>query len=357
MTTLALRSVSKHYGDTVAVDNIDLNVEDNEFFCIFGPPSSGKTTILQVLLGLVSPDRGRVEIDGRDVTRQRPQNRDLGMVFQNLALYPHMTARENLAFPLHQQKASSSFIDERISAVAAKLDITPLLDKLPSQLSGGERQRVAIGRALVRDPKAYLMDEPIAALDARLREAMRVELKRLQRDLKHTFVYVTHDQEEAMSIADRMAIMRDGQICQIGTPKEIYNRPATRFVAEIVGSPKINVIEGGHDGGVFNATDIGLELAFDSLSGTGAAAIAVRPEDVEIQHAGSSDGNLDATVYEVEPLGGHTIVDLKVKDTIFRAQISGGTDLKPDTPVRISIKPEKCHLFDGDTEKALVYAQ
>ena len=259
MARLELSNASKYYGKTVAVKDIDLVVEDNEFFCIFGPPSSGKTTILRLLLGLVAPDEGEITIGGVAVGDQGPKERNLAMVFQNLALFPHMTAGQNLAFPLVERKLEKAAVIERVAQVAETLHITPLLDKLPAHLSGGERQRVAIGRALVRDPAAFLMDEPIAALDARLREEMRVELKRLQRELHHTIVYVTHDQEEAMSIADRIAVMEAGEIRQIGTPAEIYNLPNSRYVAELIGSPPMNFIDGTlADGGRFEGSDVPL---------------------------------------------------------------------------------------------------
>ena len=257
MAQLELRNTSKSYGKTVAVKDIDLVVEDNEFFCIFGPPSSGKTTILRLLLGLVAPDEGEIIIGDAPVVDQGPKERNLAMVFQNLALFPHMTAGQNLAFPLVERKLEKDAIKARVVEVAETLHITPLLDKMPAHLSGGERQRVAIGRALVRDPAAFLMDEPIAALDARLREEMRVELKRLQRELHHTIVYVTHDQEEAMSIADRIAVMEAGGIRQVGTPAEIYNLPNSRYVAELIGAPPMNFVDGTlADGGRFEGRDV-----------------------------------------------------------------------------------------------------
>ena len=250
---------------------------------MLGPPSCGKTTILRLLLGLVAPDSGEVRIGGESVTDQPPKDRNLAMVFQNLALFPHMTTRQNLAFPLSERKLEKSAIEALVHEVAETLHITPLLNKLPAHLSGGERQRVAIGRALVRKPGAFLMDEPIAALDARLREEMRVELKRLQREQNHTLVYVTHDQEEAMSVADRMAIFEHGRIRQIGAPGEIYNRPNSRYVAELIGSPPMNFIDGAVDGGAFKAAEQGIVLPFENVSYSGPARLAICPEDIEIR--------------------------------------------------------------------------
>ncbi len=355
MATLELVGASKHYGTIAAVDSVDLRVEDNEFFCIFGPPSCGKTSILKLFLGLIEPDRGQVLIDGEDVTHKRPRDRDLGMVFQNLALFPHLTAGKNIAFPLEERRWPKAEIAPRVEQVAKTLHIAPLLRKLPAQLSGGERQRVAIARALVRNPKAYLMDEPIAALDARLRETTRVELKRLQRDLKHTLVYVTHDQEEAMSIADRIAIMRDGRIVQVGTPEAVYNRPATRFVAEMVGSPRINLLEGNLAAGRFEAAGLPLSLAFEGLP-EGPATIAIRPEDLALHAPGAEPGLVDAEIYEVEPLGGHTVVDVAVGETLLRAHLSGQPDYRPGEAVGLRIAQQHCHLFDGKDGRVLAHA-
>src|ERR1700754_4725844 len=241
MAEIAFRNVSKRYGDTVAVEDVSFTVEDNEFFCFFGPPLSGKSTILKLILGLETPDEGEILIDGKPVNAVSPAARNVAMVFQNLALFPHMSARDNVRFPLVERKVPEAAIEKRVADVSAKLHIGHILHKPPAQLSGGERQRVAIARALVRDPVAYLMDDPISALDARLREETRVELKRIQRELGKTLVYVTHDQEEAMSVADRMAILDRGHIRQIDPPSTIYDRPASVYVARQLGSPVMNI--------------------------------------------------------------------------------------------------------------------
>jgi multiple sugar transport system ATP-binding protein len=345
MSTLELRNVSKAYGDVVALDGIDLRVEDNEFFCIFGPPSSGKSTILRLLLGLAKPDSGRVLIDGTDVTETPPGERDLAIVFQNLALFPHLTARENLAFPLRERRAPQAEIGLQIQTVAERLHIVPLLDKFPGQLSGGERQRVAIGRALVRKPRAYLMDEPIAALDARLREEMRVELKRLQREVGHTLIYVTHDQEEAMSIADRMAILREGRLAQVGSPYEIYNHPVSKFVAETVGSPPMNFIDGSLRAGAFRAKGFDLAATFEAGLPDGDVVLGVRPEDVAL--GGEADAlSVECGVYEIEPLGAYAIVDVLVGEMILRSQARGQPRLANGDRTRFRVDAKHCHLFD-----------
>ena len=350
MARLELRNANKSYGKTVAVKDIDLVVEDNEFFCIFGPPSSGKTTILRLLLGLVAPDSGEISIGGVAVGTQGPKERNLAMVFQNLALFPHMSAGQNLAFPLVERKLEKAAIVARVAEVAETLHITPLLDKLPAHLSGGERQRVAIGRALVRDPAAFLMDEPIAALDARLREEMRVELKRLQRELHHTIVYVTHDQEEAMSIADRIAVLEAGEIRQIGTPAEIYNQPNSRYVAELIGSPPMNFVDGTlADGGRFDGRGVPLSIAFDGTQAAGPAALAVRPEDIEIDRSGAAGSGVDGTIYEVEPLGAYTIVDVSAGEQLLKVQAPGQPRFTLGEQVRLALDPDRCHLFHEET--------
>ena len=358
MAKLDFVDVTKMYGDIVAVKDINLTIPDNEFFCIFGPPSCGKTTMLRLLLGLVHPDDGQVLIGDEDVTQVSPQERDLAMVFQNLALFPHMTAGENLAFPLVERKTDKAEIHKRVEAVAETLHITPLLKKLPAHLSGGERQRVAIGRALVRDPGAFLMDEPIAALDARLREEMRVELKRLQRELNHTLVYVTHDQEEAMSIADRMAIMEDGRIRQVGTPSEIYNHPNGRYVAELIGSPPMNFIEGQFDGSSkrFSAGQFDMQLGFEGVSASGTATVGIRPEDFRVSSGGSADVEIDANVYEVEPLGGFTIVDVNIGESILKVQVPGQPSFELGQAVKLGFNPNRAHLFDGASGDVLATA-
>lgn len=347
MAKLEFSDVSKAYGDTIAVQDINMVVEDNEFFCIFGPPSCGKTTVLRLLLGLVTPDAGEIRIGGKVVNDLAPKERNLAMVFQNLALFPHMTAGQNLAFPLAERKMDKAEITARVNAVAETLHIVPLLSKLPAHLSGGERQRVAIGRALVRDPAAFLMDEPIAALDARLREEMRVELKRLQRELNHTLVYVTHDQEEAMSVADRMAIFENGFVRQVGTPDDVYNRPNSRYVAELIGSPPMNFIEGRVDGGRFDADAFPLTLGVDGANGARSASLAIRPEDLTIQAGG--DGAIEASIYEVEPLGAYTIVDVNIGETILKVQERGQPRYELGQAVRVGFDQDKCHLFDRES--------
>ncbi|MEJ8570682.1 ABC transporter ATP-binding protein [Microbaculum marinum] len=354
MAEITFENVSKRFGDTVAVDDVSFRVADNEFFCIFGPPTSGKSTILRLLLGLETPDAGDILIDGKSVLGVSPAGRNVAMVFQNLALFPHMTTENNIRFPLVERGQPAETIAPRVAEVAEKLHITPLLKKMPAQLSGGERQRVAIARALVRDPVAYLMDDPISALDARLREETRVELKRIQRELGHTLIYVTHDQEEAMSVADRMAILEHGAIRQIDTPEAIYDRPASRYVARLVGSPPINLIPGVVRTGRFETDDGALRIDLDrgGFAHDGPVDLGVRPEDVRISPP-DADGAAAARVYEVEPLGGFTIVDVEMSGQILRAMLRGQPPIRANEPVGLSIAPSSIHLFARDSGATL----
>ncbi len=323
MAEIAFRNVTKRFGDTVAVNDATFTVADNEFFCLFGPPLSGKSTILRLILGLDQPDAGEILIDGRVVNAVGPAERNIAMVFQNLALFPHMTAEQNVRFPLTERRLPEATVAARVADAARKLHIGHILHKYPAQLSGGERQRVAIARALVRDPAAYLMDDPISALDARLREEARVELKRMQREAGRTLIYVTHDQEEAMSVADRMAILEHGTIRQIGAPVDLYDRPASAYVARLLGSPMMNIVPPGIIPGAPES----------------AAQVGVRPEDL---HVTPGDG---ATITGVEPLGGYTVLTIAAGGESLRAMLRGQPAWAPGQGVAISADPSKLHVF------------
>jgi multiple sugar transport system ATP-binding protein len=356
MAEIEFVSVGKRYGHTVAVNDMSFRVADNEFFCFFGPPSSGKTTILRLILGLEMPDSGEIRIGGRDVTSLPPAARNVAMVFQNLALFPHMTARENIRFPLVERRIPGAEAARRLQAVAEKLHIGHILHKPPAQLSGGERQRVAIARALVVEPSAYLMDDPISALDARLREETRIELKRIQAELGRTLVYVTHDQEEAMSVADRMAVLENGRIRQIGSPRDIYLRPASRYVARIVGSPPINLVPGRVDAaqGLFYASggELKVPLPGHAVGAPSAVELGIRPEDVRIT-APDAASAAPAEVYEVQPLGSYTIVDVRHGGLILRALLQGQPRLRPGEWIGVTLDPARVHLFAGEDGRAL----
>lgn len=330
MASISFRGVSKRFGDVVAVDNLTLDIHDNAFFCLFGPPLSGKSTILKLILGLEQPDEGEILIDGRPVTHVTPAARNVAMVFQNLALFPHMSALENIRFPLVERRRPAAEIAARVAEVTEKLHIGHILHKPPAQLSGGERQRVAIARALVRDPVAYLMDDPISALDARLRESTRVELRRIQQEMGKTLVYVTHDQEEAMSVADGMAVFEHGRVRQTGAPEEIYRHPNSTYVAGMLGAPAMNVVPMG--------------LARDmqvSSAPTGAQSLGVRPENLRVAPGDA------ARVHEVEPMGGYTTLSIDLQGTMLRATLRGQPEFSPGERVALSVDQGRAHFFDA----------
>jgi multiple sugar transport system ATP-binding protein len=358
MASIRLDNVTKSFGPVTALSGVSFDVADGEFFAILGPPGAGKTTTLRTIVGLEAPDEGDIYIDDERVTEVWPGDRDISIVFQNLALYPDKTVFNNLAFPLKQRKVPKAERRERVDAVARTLHIEHLLDRKPAKLSGGERQRVALGRAIVRDPKAYLFDEPISALDALLRLEMRAELKRLQRDLRRTLVYVTHDQVEAMSMADRILILREGVVQQIAPPEDIYHRPANRFVATVVGSPPMNFLPAvasrtngtvtvEHPAFAVSAPASELRSQLDN----GDCWIGVRPEDVHIEPEGGT--GIPASVYVTEPLGGETVVDLDLEDRVVKALAPPTLALNPDQRVRARLDPKRLHVFSDEGDAVL----
>ena len=350
MARIEFDHVTKRFGETLAVNDATVTIEHNEFFCFFGPPSSGKSTLLRLLLGLDTPDSGEIRIDGRRVNELAPAARNLAMVFQNLALFPHMTARENVAFPLVERHMAAPIIAQKLAKLAETLHISHILDKRPALLSGGERQRVAIGRALIRDAAGYLMDDPISALDARLREETRVELKRLQGDMGHTLIYVTHDQEEAMSVADRMAVLQDGAIRQIDAPQTLYARPRTRYVAALVGSPRMNFVPGLIDpeSHVFQSEQSGWRVPLSpraDLAGTG-VELGFRPEHVTIAKSGDATA-LAARVVSVEPLGAMTVLVLEAGGGTVKAALRGQHSFGVGERVALAVPAARCIVFDA----------
>ncbi|MFN8187158.1 MAG: ABC transporter ATP-binding protein [Gaiellales bacterium] len=353
MASIRLENITKRFGGTTALDGVSFEVNDGEFFAILGPPGAGKTTTLRTIVGLETPDEGDVYVDDTAVTDVFPGDRDISIMFQNLALYPDKTVYNNLAFPLKQRKLPKDEIERRVQAVAETLRIPHLLKRKPGKLSGGERQRVALGRAIIRDPKAYLLDEPISALDALLRLEMRTELKRMQRDLGRTLVYVTHDQVEAMTMADRIMILREGVVQQIDSPTNIYHRPANRFVATVVGSPPMNFIPAtvAWSDGTLTARHELFSVSAQAPQLREAAAegascfVGVRPEDVHVQAEGEG---IPASVYVTEPLGGETVVDLTLGDRVVKATTPPTLQLRSDQPVRLSFEARRLHVFAED---------
>ena len=323
MADVRVENLTKHFDEVVAVSNLSLAVRDKEFMVVLGPSGCGKTTTLRAIAGLEQPDEGSIYIDDTPVNDLPPADRDVAFVFQFYALYPHMTVFDNMAFPLKAVKTPKQEIGARVNEVAAVLQIENLLSRTPGKLSGGEMQRVALGRAMVRRPKVFLMDEPLTNLDAKLRTEMRAELKRLQKDLGATTIYVTHDQLEAMSMGDKIAVMRDGAAQQIGTPAEVYDHPASLFVAGFVGSPTMNLLdctyvqEGGRSFLRAGASNFKMEIPAslgkivqDTATGP-QLILGIRAEDIFVREEAAGD-TIQAEVYVVEPLGSENIVDFKV---------------------------------------------
>jgi multiple sugar transport system ATP-binding protein len=356
MTTIELDTIRTEFGDDiVAVDDVSLTIEDGELVVLVGPSGSGKSTTLRCIAGLEAPTSGDIVIDGRRVNDVQPQNRDIAMVFQSFALYPHRTVRKNISFPLEARDVARDEIDDRVEEAAAMLDITELVDRKPAHLSGGQQQRVALGRALVRDPQAFLMDEPLANLDAKLRKEMRTEVVRLQQNLGVTMVHVTHNQEEAMTMGDRVAVMNNGLIQQFAPPKEVYRRPANRFVAEFIGSPSMNLLTGSLADGQFHADIGGLSIRVpDALADAATAdplTLGIRPESVQIVDS-PDDYTFEATVDVVELMGNVQIIHVALDGSEFLAEVDPDLDVSQGDSLLIRLPPEKIDLFDGVDEES-----
>ena len=377
MAEIKLEHITKRFGDVVAVDDVNLEIHDQEFVVFLGPSGCGKTTTLRAIAGLEYPDEGDIFIDGKRVNALSPADRDIAFVFQFYALYPHLTVFENIAFPLKAVKAPKSEIQERVNDVATILQIQTMLDRKPSHLSGGEMQRVALGRAMVRQPKAFLMDEPMSNLDAKLRVDMRTELKRLQHRLGTTTIFVTHDQVEAMSMADRIVIMHQGSLQQVGTPQEVYSQPQTVFIAQFMGSPSMNLIngkvqaptalnpnstEGGRPTLHLIHTDVWIELSAEQISSFGQSPdliFGVRPEHIIISNEPIEKG-FTATVHLVEALGSVNIIDIFLGENpetgdLILLKARTHPAFKPDVgqSVWFDFDAKQVHLFDRHTEQVI----
>ena len=344
MASVSLRNLTKRWGAFVAVDDQTLEIRDKEFLVLLGPSGCGKTTTMRMIAGLEEPTAGEIRIGGRVVNDELPKDRDVAMVFQNYGLYPHMTVRENIAYPLKVRGVrSADEIRARVRAAAEKVQLEELLDRKPRALSGGQRQRVALARAIVRTPQVFLMDEPLSNLDAKLRVSMRAELKHLSHELQITTVYVTHDQIEAMTLADRVAVMDHGRIRQLGTPEEIYNDPKNLFVAGFIGSPAMNLVEGATERGRF-------VMAGASIAGVGGGTrdgvvLGVRPEDLAIADPGA--GSFDADVYASELTGESVLVTVELEGRRIAAKADRHTRKAIGETVGIRVDPAHTYVFDA----------
>ena len=346
MAEIRLEGVTKQWGSFVAVDNQSLTVSDKEFLVLLGPSGCGKTTTMRMIAGLEEPTDGKVWIGDRMVNEDLPKDRDVAMVFQNYGLYPHMTVFDNIAYPLKVRKIERAKVGPLVEGVAAKVELSELLERKPRELSGGQRQRVALARAIVRTPQAFLMDEPLSNLDAKLRVTMRAELKHLSHELQITTVYVTHDQIEAMTLADRVAVMHEGRIQQLGTPDEIYNDPANIFVAGFIGSPAMNLLEGRLDDGIF-VTNGGREVLRAGRGDRAMAVLGIRPEDIEVVPI--SEDSVQAVTYATENTGESILVTAQLGTQ--RLTCKGNRYLKAaiNEPIGLRVNPERTYLFDPAT--------
>lgn len=342
MAEIRLEEVVKNFGGLRAADRVTLTIGDGEFFTLLGPSGCGKTTTLRLIAGLEYPDSGRITIGGRDVSHVPASRRRIAMVFQNYALYPHMTIRENIAYPLKLKKVAPAEIEARINRIAARLAIERVLDRLPAQISGGQQQRTAVARAMVQDPLVYLFDEPLSNLDARLRLESRRFLKQVLRETGGTAVYVTHDQTEAMALSDRVGVIKDGKLVQVAPPAELYARPASTFVAGFVGNLPMNLIEGRVEAeGWFVAG--GLRLKLPPGAPAGPLTVGVRPEDVRFAEGGAVSG----TVEDVEPLGSEEIVTVDLGGVALIVRQVNGPPPAKGSRVGIELPAAKLHLFDA----------
>jgi multiple sugar transport system ATP-binding protein len=363
MAEVSLHKVNKMFDANHVVKDVDLEIRDKEFMVFVGPSGCGKTTTLRMIAGLEAITSGDIRIGNTVVNEVPPMDRDIAMVFQNYALYPHMSVASNLAFGLKMRKFQKSEIEQRIKRAASILGIETLLQRKPRQLSGGQRQRVALGRAIVRDPAVFLFDEPLSNLDAKLRVQMRVELKKLHERLAVTSIYVTHDQVEAMTLGDRVVVMKDGVVQQCGEPLELYNTPANRFVAGFIGSPAMNFADVtlAEKNGRLVAEAQGLSIGLSGDLGARArskvnhqATLGIRPEDLHIAGAGDAPEHcFEASVEVVEQLGSEILLDSRVGNSLFVASIEPTMRVRAHDKLKLALKPERLHLFDAETEAAI----
>ncbi|MFQ6549618.1 ABC transporter ATP-binding protein [Aestuariibius sp. 2305UL40-4] len=346
MAEIQLKSVSKRWGSFVGVDNFDLTIADREFLVLLGPSGCGKTTTMRMIAGLEDVTDGDILVDGRRINDLDPKDRDVAMVFQSYALYPNMNVYDNIRFPLKVRKVPEAEHDARVRRASEMVELDEFLHRKPSELSGGQRQRVALARAIVREPNVFLMDEPLSNLDAKLRVSTRAQIKNLSHELKVTTIYVTHDQIEAMTLADRVVVMSKGVVQQVGTPTEIYDNPANTFVAGFIGSPAMNLVEGTVSGGVFEAKRM-------RIAGVGApdgpVVLGFRAEDAAI----AEEGEITAPVYSLELLGDATMVTMRVGGALISVKADKDYRIEIGETVSARVPAGICHLFDPDGGRRL----
>jgi multiple sugar transport system ATP-binding protein len=347
MSDIRLENITKKFKDVIALNDVSLSLKNGEFFVLLGPTGAGKTTTLRVIAGLEKQNEGHVYFDGECVDTFMPADRDTAFVFQQYSLYPNMSVYDNLAFPLRSpmRNVPENSIKQRVTDAAEKLRITHLLERKTAKLSGGEMQRVSIGRAIVREPRVFLMDEPLSNLDAKLREALRVELQHLQKTQGSTTLFVTHDQIEALTMADRIAVLDRGEILQIGTPHDIYDQPATTIVAQLVGTPRINLLDAGiHDSTlVIEKSTVSVPIAART-SLPQKLLLGIRPEDVKLSEGGRYSGKVSL----VEPLGVETIVHIRAGEQTFLSIVPGAAPYGIDSDIQFDVAKERIHLFGID---------
>ncbi|MGR3838439.1 MAG: ABC transporter ATP-binding protein [Cognatishimia sp.] len=343
MAEIQLHNVSKRWGSFVGVDNFDLTIADREFLVLLGPSGCGKTTTMRMIAGLESPTGGEIKIGDKVVNDLDPKDRDVAMVFQSYALYPNMNVYENIRFPLKVRGIDPSTHDDRVRRASAMVELDDFLHRKPAELSGGQRQRVALARAIVREPNVFLMDEPLSNLDAKLRVSTRAQIKNLSHELSVTTIYVTHDQIEAMTLADRVVVMEKGVVQQVGSPTEIYDRPANTFVAGFIGSPAMNLIEGSVSGGSFTAQHTEIK---ETSAPDGKLTLGFRAEDASVVESG---GQINAPIYSLELLGDATMVTVRVDGTLVSVRADKAYRAEIGETVSISVPNKICHLFDGQT--------
>ena len=348
MAEISMRNVSKRWGRVVGVKEFDLEIADREFLVLLGPSGCGKTTTMRMIAGLEDVSEGQIVIGGRVVNDLEPKDRDIAMVFQSYGLYPNLSVYENIRFPLKVRKVAPAEHDARVRRAAEMVDLTALLERRPAELSGGQRQRVALARAIVREPTVFLMDEPLSNLDAKLRVSTRAQIKNLQHRLKTTTIYVTHDQIEAMTLADRVVVMSGGVIQQVGTPTQIYDNPANTFVASFIGSPAMNLVAGRIADGVFEARNIRVAGLPDGPAGP--VTLGFRAEDVTLCPEG---GQIEAPVYALELLGDASMVALSVGEDLVNIKAAKDYRAEIGQTVRVGLPAALCHLFDAGTGERL----